>query len=368
MGDFNSQPNDNVLKEFLELFSFKNLVKEPTCYKNPHNPRLIDLIITNRPKMFQNTINVETGLSDFHMMTVTVLKTSYKKCKPKLISYRDYKHFSNDNFRHELMPLLRNERLSKALSNDNFIEIVDNLLLRHLPLKYQYVRANDSPFMNKELRKAVMLRSRLRNIFNKNKTDSAKAAYKKQRNICTSLFRKAKSDYYSNLNTNSITDNKKFWKTVKPLFSEKVMSAESITIVENDTIYNNGSDVSQIFNQFFSNVVKNLNILPKDDVINDNVNDLDIINHPSILKIKEVFGNQDIFSFVHCSYEDALQEIRSLNSSKAWPETSIPPTIIKDEHSTNNKTSIPPTIIKDEHSTNNKTSIPPTIRRAFHQQ
>ena len=247
-------------------------------------------------------------------MTVTVLKTSYKKCKPKIISYRDYKHFSNDNFRHELLTLLSNERLSKALSNDNFIEIVDNLLLRHLPLKYRYVRANDSPFMNKELRKAVMLRSRLRNIFNKNKTDSAKAAYKKHRNICTSLFRKAKSDYYSNLNTNSITDNKKFWKTVKPLFSEKVISAESITIVENDTIYNNDSDVSQIFNQFFSNVVKNLNILPNDDVINDNVNDPDIINrailkyqhHPSILKIKEVFGNQDTFSFVHCSYEDVL--------------------------------------------------------------
>ena len=86
MGDFNSQLDDNVLKEFLDLFDFKNLVKEPNCYKNPHNPRLIHLIIT---KMFQNTINVETGLSDFHMMTVTVLKTSYKKCKPNIISYRE---------------------------------------------------------------------------------------------------------------------------------------------------------------------------------------------------------------------------------------------------------------------------------------
>ena len=86
---------------------------------------------------------------------------------------------------------------------------------------------------------------------------------------------------------------------------------ESITLVENDTIYNNDSNVAQIFNQFFSNVVKNLNILPKDDVINDNVNDPDLINrailkyehHPSILKIKETFGNKDTFSFVHCSYE-----------------------------------------------------------------
>ena len=47
MGDFNSEPKVNALKEFLNLFDFKNLVKEPTCYKNPDNPRLIDLIITN---------------------------------------------------------------------------------------------------------------------------------------------------------------------------------------------------------------------------------------------------------------------------------------------------------------------------------
>ena len=273
-------------------------------------------------------------------MTASVLKTSYRKCKPKIISYRDYKNFSNESFRCELMPLSYNECHSNEMSNDNFIEIVDKVLLRHLPLKHKYVRANDSPFMNKELRKAVMLRSKLRNKFNKHKTDSAKVAYKKQRNICTNLFRKAKSDYYSNLNPCSITDNKKFWKTVKPLFSEKVMSTESITLVENDTICSNDSNVSQIFNQFFSNVVKNLNIVPKDDVINDNVNDPDLINrailkyehHPSILKIKEAFGNQDTFSFVHCSYEDVLEEIRSLNVLKACPKTSIPPKIIKDNY------------------------------------
>ena len=116
---------------------------------------------------------------------------------------------------------------------------------RSLPLKYKYVRANDSPFMTKELRNAVMLRSRLRNRFNRFKTATAEVAYKRQRNICTNLFRKAKSDYYCNLNPFSITDNKKFWKNVKPLFSEKIMSTEGITII------------SQIFSHFFSNVVNN---------------------------------------------------------------------------------------------------------------
>ena len=58
------------------------------------------------------------------------------------------------------MPLLCNERLSNEMCNDNFIEIVDKRLSRHLPLKYKYVRENGSPIMNKELRKSVTLRSK----------------------------------------------------------------------------------------------------------------------------------------------------------------------------------------------------------------
>ena len=106
----------------------------------------------------------------------------------KINSHRDYKHFSNKSFRCESMTLLCNENLSNEMSNGNFIEIVDDVLLRHLSLKYKYIKANDIPFMDTE---AVMLRSKLRNRFYKHKTASSKVAYKKQRNIFTNLFRKA---------------------------------------------------------------------------------------------------------------------------------------------------------------------------------
>ena len=56
---------------------------------------------------------------------------------------------------------------------------------KHVPIKFKYVRANDSPFMNTELRKAMMLRSKLRNSYNKNKTSHAHLAYNRQRNYCT---------------------------------------------------------------------------------------------------------------------------------------------------------------------------------------
>ena len=35
MGDFNSEMSENEMKEFCEIYHLKNLIKEPTCYKNP---------------------------------------------------------------------------------------------------------------------------------------------------------------------------------------------------------------------------------------------------------------------------------------------------------------------------------------------
>ena len=67
-----------------------------------------------------------------------------------------------------------------------------NIFNKHVPIKLKYIRANDGPFMNKELRKEIMIRSKLKNIFNRGKTDASFLAYKKQRNKCTTLLRKAK--------------------------------------------------------------------------------------------------------------------------------------------------------------------------------
>ena len=107
---------------------------------------------------------------------------------------------------------------------------------RHAPLKQKYVRSNQVPFMIKELRKAVMIRTKVRDDLNKIKTMSTESAYKKQRNLCTYLFRKAKRDYYSILEPSDVTDNKTFWRMVKPLFSDKCLSNESITLVEGSNI------------------------------------------------------------------------------------------------------------------------------------
>ena len=69
LGDFNVCVDDETMRNFCNSYSLNSLIKQPTCFKNPENPSCIDLILTNKPRSFQSTCVIETGLSDFHRMT-----------------------------------------------------------------------------------------------------------------------------------------------------------------------------------------------------------------------------------------------------------------------------------------------------------
>ena len=70
------------MKNFCETYDLTNLITEPTCFKSVENPSSIDVILTNRKESFENSTTVETGLSDCHRMTLTVMKRYYKKLEP----------------------------------------------------------------------------------------------------------------------------------------------------------------------------------------------------------------------------------------------------------------------------------------------
>ena len=87
------------------------------------------------------------------------------------------------------------------------------------------------PFVTKDLSKAIMKRSKLRNNYLKKKTDTNRMLYKKQRNYCVSHLRKSKTSFYANLDEKKVPDNKLFWKVIKPLLSDKSCVKEQINLV-----------------------------------------------------------------------------------------------------------------------------------------
>ena len=191
IGDSNVEANNSAMSIFCDTYNLKNLIKEPTCYKSPNKPSCFDLRLTNKPRNFKHSCVIETGLSDFHRMTVTVMKATFEKLQPRVVNYRDYEYFENYRFRADLL---------SELSQANIEENEEGLRDLHAPRKQKYARGNHMPFMNRALSKEIMTRTRLRNNFLKNRSEENKRKYSKQRNYCVSLLRKSKSEYFGNLN------------------------------------------------------------------------------------------------------------------------------------------------------------------------
>ena len=137
--------------------------------QNPNNPSCFYLMLTNSQRSFPSSCAMETDLSDIHRMTVTVMKASFQKLKPKVIHYWNYKHFCNENYRNELVADFSKQNFEEN-SLEKFLEVCNKVLDKHAPRKSKFVRGNHSPFMNWELSKAIMTRTRLRNKFFKEKT------------------------------------------------------------------------------------------------------------------------------------------------------------------------------------------------------
>ena len=342
LGDFNCEIKEIPLKDFCNTFYLKCLIKSPTCYKSNTNPSCIDLILTNKSKSFQYSKTIETGLSDFHLMTLTVLKNKFKKAAPKIVRYRDFKNYNSLLFQNHVKSLFSGDNLN-VITFDEYTALLLNSLNNHATLKTKCIRGNDQPFMTKELRKQHMIRTRLLNNYRCCRTDENYNAYKNQRNYCTNLLKKTKRCYYRNLNPSLICDNKKFWQTVKPLFSEKTLSshANGITLVEGENVISNDGQLSEIFNEFFSNAVKNLNIsvhfassssdhsiLSNEDPILNAISKYK--KHPSIQRIKDNFKENDIFSFKPTDVISVCKEIDRLDLSKSASFDSLPAKVIKD--------------------------------------
>ena len=136
LGDFNVGIEEQHIKTFCNNYNLTSLMKQSTCYKIPNNLACIDLTLCNTPRSFQSTCIIETGLSDFHLMTLTVMKNSSRKFHPRLFNYRSYKNFSNEVFKEILL-----EKLSKKafLKNNEglqrFCDINLQVLNQYAPQK-----------------------------------------------------------------------------------------------------------------------------------------------------------------------------------------------------------------------------------------
>ena len=121
--------------------------------------------------------------------------------------------------------------------------------------------------MTKALRKAIMNRSKLKNIYTKKRTDDHWVYYKNQRNFCVNLLRKTKKDYFQNLNMRNLSSNRKFLKTITLYFSNKGVNSNKFLLKEKGNLVSNKKQLATIMYSLFINITKSLELKEDNEIM-----------------------------------------------------------------------------------------------------
>ena len=331
-GDFNMEPSDKKMQEFIDKNNLYSLINTPTCFKSS-SPRCIDLMLTNRKYSFQKSQSFETGESDHHHMIYTMTKTTFTKLPPKTLNYRCYKNFDEHKFLHDLDKAIASIPIGDYKL---FEKVHEDILNTHAPLKTKLIRGNDKPYVNKELRKELMVKRKLKHVANTTHLETDIKSFKRQRNKCVFLNRKRKKEAYADLDIKTVDNSRKLWKTFKPMLSHKETFSDKIILVENEKVVSDDSEIATCFNDYFTDITKSLDIkLWPTSEENEQITDKVVKaidkykDHPSVLKIKEQFPKQDPkFKFRHVLPEEVNEQIVKLKTTKS-ARGNIPLKIIK---------------------------------------
>ena len=157
------------------------------------------------------------------------------------------------------MEIFQRDLVAVFSSGCNDYETFEKMFLStlnlHAPLKKKIIRGNHAPYMNKQLRKAMMRRKELQTKYYRTKANQDFEVFKRQRNFVSRLYKKVRKDYYHNLDDKQLLDRKNFWKYIKSSFSDKECYAQKITLVSNGNIISNDKEQADKFNDFFSKTV-----------------------------------------------------------------------------------------------------------------
>ena len=179
--------------------------------------------------------------------------------------------------------------------------------------------------MTQEWRRAIRLRNRLWQKYLKQRIESLWFDYKKQRNVCTSLRRKAIAGYFhnkANVSESKLQEEER--KSFAPIFKSKCSShANDINLIEYNTFVSNKCDIVNIFINFFGNIASHFPEPCKEQ----------FPNHPSVTKIENIMQNHfssDQFRFKPTNSTMVTEILKSLSSSKAVGHDKIPARLVKD--------------------------------------
>ena len=210
-----------------------------------------------------------------------------------------------------------------------FEQLYYEILNEQAPLKQTIVRGNQVPYMTEQWRKAIRHRNKLWRLFMRDRTDANYDHYKIQRNICTSLRRKAMKEHF--IKKSSEPENpREFWNAYRPFLHGKTKQANDVIIMENNVVISDKREIAELFNAHVIQIADGVPLMKETDYGQH------FENHPSIKAIHEKNSAKDAplcFNFEHINQAQVEKALLDVNVRKSCGHDMLSPRLVKESAS-----------------------------------
>ncbi len=257
-GDLNwnwLQPVSDDFRAYCDSLNLFQIVDSPTRpnFKNPEKSSLIDVILTNVPHKYSTASIFANDISD-HCVVATVRNTKIPKIKPRIIVKRNMKHFSGQEFLHDLSNYdwEKNYISAEVDSAWNlFHEGFTNIINKYAPLKKYRVKGRNNAWFSPDLANILHERNVAWAKARKSNQNSDWLVFRQLRNACTLKIRKAKADHFLSQTTHNLNNPSKFWKTIKSLSENSKGQELPSSIVIDSQKLTDKTKILDCFNEHF---------------------------------------------------------------------------------------------------------------------
>ena len=268
MGDLNLNQLEinNYTKEMdhiCQTYNLQQLIDIPTRITSSTSS-LIDLLYVSEPSYIAESGVFQLSISDhFGIYGVREKQTNGSHNKQQdhvLVKFRDFKAFSEEKFLDDINSAPW-QLLDVFEGIDDklviFYQLIYHVLDWHAPKCQRRVRKESYPWISSCVIEAIRRKSYALQMFLRCKSDLAWNFYKRARNEATTAIRNSKKEYFLDAIQNNEENPKQLWKILKRLLpSKKVKYPENILF--EGKRYTKKEDISNCFNQFFSNVARKI--------------------------------------------------------------------------------------------------------------
>ena len=319
LGDLNDDQliTDTKLHNIVKTLNLTQLIKKPTRITN-YSSTLLDVIITNKPKIVLDAEVCPTEIGDHELISTTINITKQRR-EPVIKTYRSLRNYTAENICNNILDKVN--ELNEILNTDDVniqLEIFNKVFIDCIdataPMVTRTIVRPPAPWLTEEIHSKMNERDQLQKKLKHDPNNlTLRNQYKQKKKYTKNLISNAESNYYKEKLRNA--DNKETWKIINEIVPRKINSTL------ND---NNVNNKINTFNDFFAKVGEETFIQTQSSLKENTriYEDPQYRNQPN-LEIPTFKPQPTTVEFI-------MQTIKELKDSNAYGSDGIPTRFIKD--------------------------------------